>query len=307
MEDIKVIEFLTQDIQEFKRDVFPMLFLDEIKTNMQISIINNVIKQNDYYGSGIFIFVAKGIDHEQKEIVLATVIKTPPHNLILYISDPEKKEIVIPKLIDYIYHHYSHTFINGILGDHQYVPAFTDYWSQYLSLQSIPFKQEVQFNIRFLALFPENFIMSYITGRSEITRLALMDDLDLIKKWVFEFYVDINESKSQEECDPIATGLVSSQNFYILEDNHQTVSIAALVGSTGNGGRIAYVYTPPELRGKGYCTVNMTHVCHLLFQEKGMKYLCLSADKSNPISNKVYEKIGFRFHYNLDVLNFFYS
>jgi len=43
-------------------------------------------------------------------------------------------------------------------------------------------------------------------------------------------------------------------------------------------------------------------LCKHLFEEKGAKYLALAADMENPVSNRVYEKLGFRFHCKIDRL-----
>lgn len=56
---------------------------------------------------------------------------------------------------------------------------------------------------------------------------------------------------------------------------------------------VAAVYTPPEERGRGYATALVTALCRRVLA-MGKAYVCLFVDDRNPISNHVYEKIGFR-------------
>ena len=69
--------------------------------------------------------------------------------------------------------------------------------------------------------------------------------------------------------------------------------------SMANSGRmlegwacVSGVYTPPEHRGKGYCQVTVAALCRELLAS-GKGYITLFVDKKNPISNRVYRKIGF--------------
>ncbi len=71
------------------------------------------------------------------------------------------------------------------------------------------------------------------------------------------------------------------------------VSMAEYGRDLPHGMAVAAVYTPPEERGRGYATALVTALCRrVLAMEKA--YVCLFVDDRNPISNHVYEKIGFR-------------
>jgi RimJ/RimL family protein N-acetyltransferase len=67
--------------------------------------------------------------------------------------------------------------------------------------------------------------------------------------------------------------------------------------------RIAPVYTPPPLRGRGYATAMVTELARELFA-MGKKAIYLTTDVANPTSNGIYQRIGFRpvvdhFHFDL--------
>lgn len=60
-----------------------------------------------------------------------------------------------------------------------------------------------------------------------------------------------------------------------------------------HGRSVGPVYTPPYFRGKGYATSAVAQLSRLLLRQ-GNDYCALFADLSNPISNHVYQKIGYR-------------
>jgi predicted GNAT family acetyltransferase len=54
------------------------------------------------------------------------------------------------------------------------------------------------------------------------------------------------------------------------------------------------VYTPPELRGRGYASALVARVTqHLL--DGGRDYCFLYTDLANPTSNKIYVNVGYEY------------
>ena len=70
------------------------------------------------------------------------------------------------------------------------------------------------------------------------------------------------------------------------------VSMAGFGGPTPNGNRVGPVYTPPELRGRGYATACVAELTARLLNEK--RFVFLYTDLANPTSNSIYQKIGYR-------------
>ena len=57
--------------------------------------------------------------------------------------------------------------------------------------------------------------------------------------------------------------------------------------------RINLVYTPPEYRRKGYATACVAALSQMLL-DRGYQYYFLSTDLANPISNHIYQAIGYQ-------------
>ena len=52
------------------------------------------------------------------------------------------------------------------------------------------------------------------------------------------------------------------------------------------------MYTPPELRGRGYATALVAQLSSQLLAE-GRRFCFLYTDLANPTSNAIYERIGY--------------
>jgi len=63
-------------------------------------------------------------------------------------------------------------------------------------------------------------------------------------------------------------------------------------GVDDNTARIAPVYTPPALRGRGYATAMVAELARELFAA-GKQAIYLTTDVANPTSNSIYQRIGF--------------
>src|SRR5581483_201888 len=96
-----------------------------------------------------------------------------------------------------------------------------------------------------------------------------------------------------EEVGPRDPELVRRRSFGVWEVDGEVVSMCGYGGPTPNGIRIGPVYTPPEHRGHGYASALTAEVSqHQL--DAGRTFCFLYTDATNPTSNAIYERIGYR-------------
>ncbi len=79
---------------------------------------------------------------------------------------------------------------------------------------------------------------------------------------------------------------------YVLEKDGKIVATAVSNRHLSKGKSIGNVFTPKEERGNGYA-YNIVYRLSKEFLDSGLEYCVLFTDDSNPISNHVYEKIGY--------------
>ena len=134
-----------------------------------------------------------------------------------------------------------------------------------------------------------------------------LDDAPVGEKHVGSVTVDAREDEVLHEGGPgredaeenvrhklrLPTG-----GFLLWEDDGDTVSFAGWGGPTPNGIRVGPVYTPPELRGRGYATALTAELSQRLLDgrlfEGGRRFCFLYTDLANPTSNRLYPRIGYR-------------
>ncbi len=120
-------------------------------------------------------------------------------------------------------------------------------------------------------------------------RKAKMSELQLLSEWGAGFSLDTGV----EIHAPLALleRSIRRGSLYIWEDQGPR-SMAVASGTTPNGIRVGYVYTPPVFRNRGYATAIVSSLSQQLL-DAGRRFCFLYTDLANPTSNKIYEKIGY--------------
>jgi hypothetical protein len=133
-------------------------------------------------------------------------------------------------------------------------------------------------------------------------RVATADDRELALSWWIAFGDEVlhEGGPGRENAEAMVEHRLSSPRGGILlwEDDGRPVSLAGWGGPTPNGARVGPVYTPPELRGRGYATALTADLSQRLLDgrlfEGGRRFCFLYTDLANPTSNAIYERIGYR-------------
>jgi predicted GNAT family acetyltransferase len=86
---------------------------------------------------------------------------------------------------------------------------------------------------------------------------------------------------------------IEDDTVWVWED--ETGTVVHLTGASRpmfGVSRIGPVYTPPEHRSRGYAGATVAAVSQALLDEGAR--VCLFTDQANPVSNALYERLGFR-------------
>lgn len=125
-------------------------------------------------------------------------------------------------------------------------------------------------------------------------RPATHEELSPMAEWYRAFHREALREEPPEDMEDRVREHIDQQALYVWETPEgEVVSMAHLTRKLEHGACISGVYTPPEHRGKGYCQNTVAELCRTRLQQ-GADYCTLFVDKANPISNRVYEKIGFQ-------------
>jgi predicted GNAT family acetyltransferase len=131
----------------------------------------------------------------------------------------------------------------------------------------------------------------------EVGTVRLLDEKDIhfFPYWAEAFYAAGSYGQTEmsipQDADPYLYR-IASKKIYILEDNGIPVSMAGYTREMQTAIGVAFVYTPPYERGKGYATSIVAQISQLAL-DKGFTKCVLYTDLANPISNSIYQKIGY--------------
>ncbi|MDT8342621.1 MAG: GNAT family N-acetyltransferase [Longimicrobiales bacterium] len=70
------------------------------------------------------------------------------------------------------------------------------------------------------------------------------------------------------------------------------VAMAGVSGTTPHGARVGYVYTPPDRRGRGYAGA-LTAALSRRLLEGGRRFCFLYTNLADPVSNRIYRRLGY--------------
>jgi predicted GNAT family acetyltransferase len=98
---------------------------------------------------------------------------------------------------------------------------------------------------------------------------------------------------SAEKLVPRLERIVAKDAAWVWEDGGKLTSMAHIVRRTRHVSGIGYVYTPHELRGKGYAS-QVTAAATRAELDHGKDMCVLFTDLNNPTSNRIYQRIGYR-------------
>ncbi len=171
--------------------------------------------------------------------------------------------------------------LSGVFGDAATAARFAGQWSERCKSAATPFQGMRLYELLELGEVPR------AEGR---LRPADVSDRSLMILWTRAFQVEIGESANDTELR-VDRGLAAGQ-LWLWEQSGEPTSMTVSREPAQGVVRLSGVYTPPEKRGHGYAGACVYALSKHL---RGGGYRCiLYTDLSNPTSNSIYRRIGYR-------------
>jgi predicted GNAT family acetyltransferase len=123
-------------------------------------------------------------------------------------------------------------------------------------------------------------------------RVAGDRDRDLLIEWFEAFAREVNDPSGQDHAVAVDDRL-SYGGVTVWETAGAPVSLAGVTRVTRGMARVAPVYTPPPLRGRGYAGAVTAAVSQGAL-DAGATEVVLYTDLANPTSNSLYQHLGYR-------------
>jgi RimJ/RimL family protein N-acetyltransferase len=125
-------------------------------------------------------------------------------------------------------------------------------------------------------------------------------DVDQVAAWYDAFGRDAAEQAGrsgphagpEEDRDSMLRRIADGTVFVWEDASGVPVHVTGASRPMFGVSRIGPVYTPPDQRGRGYAGATVAAVARTLLDEGAR--VCLFTDRANPVSNALYERLGFR-------------
>jgi GNAT superfamily N-acetyltransferase len=211
--------------------------------------------------------------------VVGAALQTPPYPLACNAIPADGVDVVISELARV------RPELNGVRGKRDSAVAFADLWHSATGRTGTVTTEERLYRLGKLRA---------PSGMAGSHRLAVDDDRGLLVDWVERFFV---ETFGHQRIDAAGDEFVDAADqkgdrFVLWVVDGAPVSMAMLRAPAFGVSRIGPVFTPADSRGRGYGSA-VTAAAADLALGNGVDNVVLFADLANPVSNGIYQRIGF--------------
>jgi hypothetical protein len=266
---MKVVRF--EKAEEFLDRAGPWLAQAEAENNLILGICSDLASHLERFEADPYLLAI-----ENEVDLVGAALMTPPRSLIV----TRAPAVAVRRLADYLIR--IGAAVPGVLGPSATAKVFAEYWVEKRGSRCRQGMSQRTYKCDRVVL-PDR-------GPGHL-RAALDDDLPLLAEWRGEFCREVGHAEEDDHRAAVENFL-ADRRLYVWE-HHRTVSMAGLAGETVSGLRVGMVYTPPDLRGRGYATSCVASLTKRLL-DSGKSYCFLAADLANPTSNGIYREIGYR-------------
>jgi predicted GNAT family acetyltransferase len=264
------------DADAFREHAGEFLAAREAEHNLILGLSSRLRHDPLLFGEAPYLAVA-----EERGRVVGAALRTPPHNLVLSEIDDEQAIEPIAADVRAVFE-----TLPGAVGPAQVVARFAELWQLETGARGrCALAQRI---FRAESVEPPRGVAGRMRPYAE-------PDRELATRWFDAF---VAEALPDEHPEP-AEGALDRRldepegGLVFWEDGEGAACMAGYAGPTPNGIRIGPVYTPPELRGRGYGSALTAALTQQLL-DGGRRFCFLFTNLANPTSNRIYQRIGFR-------------
>jgi predicted GNAT family acetyltransferase len=209
--------------------------------------------------------------------VLACAVHIAPFKLVITRADREPIAALARDVFQAI------PGLDGVTGPSRSAEDFSLAWSRLSGISPVP-------GMRLRIHETRKVVDSDLPCAPGYFRAATSADLSLLTRWTEAFVLEARIS------DPVDASRVVGDSInrgrLHVWDHDGPVSMAAWAGKTPSGVRINFVYTPRELRSKGYGTACVKALTKQQL-DQGNLFCWLYTDMSSGASPRIFKRIGY--------------
>ncbi len=256
------------DLESFAALVLPWLAADPVRNNVLATIIQSRLDGTVPTEPGIQLWHVSRDDGA----IVGAAVRTPPMPLLLSTMTPDAAQVIAREA--------AAQQVSGFNGTLETAQAIAEQVADGATVRLARRTGRYRLGAVIAPAWPPG-----------AAGLATPDDLWLVQGWCEEFMRDIGEAGEPVD-EAVLRRKIDDGRFWLWRDGHgRAKSMAAWTEPAAGVVRINYVYTPSFLRGRGYASALTAHIGQSIL-DRGHEAM-LYADAANPVSNKIYQRIGF--------------
>jgi uncharacterized protein len=259
----------------FQERIIPTLGQNEIFHNLILGIASRLVDMPEVHTEAAYMAVVEG-----EGVLRLAALMTPLRDLIFAAARaPIEADVrlIVQNLIDGGWQ------VPGVHAADASATLFAQVWEK---LTGMTYKVEMS-----LRLFDLREVIPPRPTAGHL-RLAEAGDLDVVVAWMNVFEEETVGRGRLEVVRKLMRRRIDEGDVYLWVDG-EPVSMSVVVRKSARGAVVGGVYTPTELRGKGYASACVAGLSQAQL-DAGKEYCALFTDLANPTSNHIYQAIGYR-------------
>lgn len=266
---------LTGDVGAYLTTVGGFLRTNAARNTIMLSVAETLQAQGlAVYGDAAPLF---GWWAEPRGVVSAALLHTPPYPVLLTALPPGAAAALAAELAARGHHPPGVNAAPGPAGE------FATAWAQHTGQPS-----RVGMRMRLYELGRLQPPEPPPPGRA---RTALAADRELLLAWLGAFHEEAAPA-GPRESERVVDDKLSFGGLVLWEHAGAPVSLAGRTKPAAGLARVGPVYTPPELRGRGFGGAATAAVTQAAL-DSGAEGAVLFTDLDNPTSNTLYQRLGY--------------
>jgi predicted GNAT family acetyltransferase len=249
----------------------PLLMMAEAENNLLLGVAQGIARNPSAAKNPYLATVGTNAG------VLACAVHIAPFKLVITRANREPIAALARDVFEAIPH------VDGVTGPSRSADDFALAWNKISGV-------EPMLGMRLRIHETRKVVDSDLPTPSGHFRQATPADSDLLTAWTDAFVADARIPEPIN-ASVIVKDAIQRGRLHVWEDN-APVSMAAWTGKTPSGVRINLVYTPRELRGKGYGTACVKALTKQQL-EQGNAFCWLYTDISSAASPNIFKRIGY--------------
>lgn len=269
---MRVQRFATVDA--FMAAAGEFLVAREAEHNLVLGLCSTIQADPTSYGD-LPPYLASVVDGGR---VIGVAVRTPPWRLVL--STIDDQAVPAQFVADLVGEE-----LPGAQGPTKVADGFAREWSRITGRSARPLRGLRAFSVA--AVTPPR----PAPGRMVAATVA---DHAVVAEWLHAFHVESLPETPARDFSEHAMRWIRGQGrrLVLWVDAGRPVALTGIGGATPNGIRIGPVYTPPELRGRGYAS-NLVAGATQQELDAGRRFVFLFTDLANATANHIYQAIGY--------------